>query len=371
MKNRCSNCGLEIKQSFKEWLFSKLKPDLCLCDTCDRIRTWQIESRGIPGASISEHIGVVTINKFRPGIYEVLSQKMLGNRCAIKLKSNKYFCCTVQSVEKGYLTCKVEKRDEEMLRIPVLDINCYEIIDPNCLKYNTDSEKTIKGFKGVNVANGILRSKNYIYELGIPYVQERKDPFGSDYQDTYSHFCLSMEDVLFYDFNYIKNPILYHQGFEIPDYRLFEVEAKDHSFENTSGGWVSNHLTLVREVTPEEIYSYLINHPFLEDCADSQKLLKQYRETNIRPYKNGLTRSEVESLQKELLERRPNKKGDYEEWLTFSCNFDIKRDCCYLFLRADIYSGRYLESCAEYKFLRDNNCQPELDALERVRLNRV
>lgn len=55
-------------------------------------------------------------------------------------------------------------------------------------------KEAIYGFKGVEIIDGILKARDYMYEIGISYEEpERIQPY-TDYQDVYSYFCIKIED---------------------------------------------------------------------------------------------------------------------------------------------------------------------------------
>lgn len=365
MRTNCQICNSEIQISLGDWFRSRWNPQICLCSMCKDIEKWKDESLLIRGASVTSRMGIMEIHKYSPDLYATLAHELIGKRCAIRLKDKRHVVCTVTKVENGYLSCVKEDLSGTSEAIPICNIECYEVISENCTKYVNEIETPVKGYKGVLLTNGVLGDEKYIYEIGIPYVEKRKDPFSTDYQDTYSHFCIRIEDVLGWGRNFISSPINYSTGIGESEYRLFEVEAKGHCFQNTSSGWVSNNLTLVREVPQEEIYAYFINRSSSSNEAITPEIMEHYRTSDIKPYRNDLSRVEVKYLQKELLARNYGREVDASE-LEYTWNYDLRAHCSYLMLRADIQSNCFTKESEEYRFLVDYGYEREIASLHRL-----
>lgn len=46
--------------------------------------------------------------------------------------------------------------------------------------------------------------------------------------------------------------------------RLFQVKAEGHCVQYSGDWWVTNKLTVIKEVTKEDIYSYFMNNSFIK-----------------------------------------------------------------------------------------------------------
>lgn len=230
LKHICRRCNAEAKQSIKELIFSKWNENLGLCPECKENKQWEETSRLECGASTLQLTnGTIKVHKYKPDLYETLSKELSDNRCAVRLRDKSSFVCRVLKVEKGYLICEKEGTDTAIQRIPVHLIDCYVVISEDCYKFDDEFTHRIKGYKAVELVDGVLGTDKFIYEMGIPYTQEKEDPFDAFYGSTYSHFCTKIEDVLGW-----RETLLSADS----EYRLFEVEATGHCFQNTPNGWV-------------------------------------------------------------------------------------------------------------------------------------
>lgn len=373
MKNKCRNCNGEIRQSLKEWILSRWNDNLSLCLECKEIKQWEEDSRLVRGApTLQLTNGTVLIRKHRSDLYDTLSHELSGKRCAIRLKDTTAFICKVLKVEKGYLMCVKEKSIGTEQSIPVHRIDCYVVISEDTLKFDIDSTRIVKGYKAVELIDGVLGDEKFIYEIGVPYTQEKEDPFDSFYGTTYAHFCTRIEDVIGWRKELINSAIKFCKGEDTSEYRLFEVEATGHCFQNTPDGWVSNHLTLKREVPQREILEYFENECRWRGQGLTSETLDQYREVHVEPYRNDLGRPEIEEMYRAIISRRLKRKTDinFDNWLSEQGFHYIKKSYCYLVLRSDIRNNCFFKDCEEYQYLVNSKSEPQLKAIERLDANK-
>lgn len=144
------------------------------------------------------------------------------------------------------------------IKLPLYQIAKVKVKREDDDVYVQDIEEPIIGYKAVTEHDGVLKANNYIYEIGVPYEEEQKNPYQADYQDCYSHFCRTIEDVLKCPggTDYIHSQLKAKMKIGTSVIRLFRVKAEKHCLHNTQYGWVTNKLTLLEEVTHDEIVEY-------------------------------------------------------------------------------------------------------------------
>ncbi|WP_353097072.1 hypothetical protein [Tissierella praeacuta] len=191
------------------------------------------------------------------------------------------------------------------------------------------------------MVDGVLKAKDYIYEIGIPYEEPQRIRPHTDFQDVYSHFCVRIEDVLNYR-DFITSPIAFSQGNGHSEVRLFKVKGEGHCFKNTTYGWVSNKLTLIREVTKEEIIEYFNKRPELkleiEKRFESRDRIhdnvwSEYTKADIKPYKQFMDDNEIEDM------------------LVQSCPYSEEDDCLQ---GGSVLEFGKCEQCSYYKYFMIN-----------------
>lgn len=236
------------------------------------------------------------------------------------------------------------------------------------------------------MVDGILKAKGYIYELGIPYEEPQKIRPHTDYQDVYSHFCIRIEDVLSHR-DFITLPITFSQGKGFSNQRLFKVKAEGHCFKNnTSNGWVSNKLTLIREVTKDEIIEYFNKDKKLKSLAEDflkstnskyEDIWSEYTKADIKPYKQFLDDNEIEEMivnkcryrkEDDCLQDDPVLEFDKCEQCNYYKYFMVnkKKTHSYLTLRNAIRKGTFNEEDESYQYLLEHNFESELEAIKRL-----
>ena len=125
--------------------------------------------------------------------------------------------------------------------------------------YESDPIKPMYGFKAMVVSKGIISNG---YELGVAKeVDKRPNPYLTDYQDCYLHYCENLEDPLLYWYrDFIAESLQDHQ---YPSHHLFKVKVEGHYFKHTEHGWVTNKITLIEEVSKANIITYLEQNPLI------------------------------------------------------------------------------------------------------------
>lgn len=267
----------------------------------------------------------------------------------------------------------------------ILDIDSVQIIkDKNdYYKYVKENNKVL-GYKGLCIRDGILYTDSYIYELGIPYEENIRDPFKTAYyQDVYSHFCTSIEDVFSWRDCITASVRNIEEHTYYDEYRVFKVCAEGHCFQNSEDGWVANKLTVLSEVLQSEIIDYFEKNPDikkrvimrLEKENNITDLWNRYKNVVINPYSNTLSDEEIIELCVKSAPLFGNNDciaiGDYNK--CFNCEkfkhcFDKYKQNSFHYLKArkKITDKAFDYSCEEYTALDTANAKRELESLQRL-----
>lgn len=298
---------------------------------------------------------------------------------------NDYLWCVNDEYDPA-IEYGMHRKGQREIRIPINKIRkliIFHIYD------DYDAPEVVEpvyGYKGVGLCNGILGDNRYIYELGIPYQEEKRNPYKTDFQDVYSHFCLNMEDVLFrWGRDYISSTMRSNAGLQHFDKRLFKVKGEGHCFETTQKGWVSNKLTLIEEVSQTEIIAYFSSKPELIEkmiqinakLEVGENIWLQYLNTKIKPYIQLIDRQEIERMFIENCAFR--KMGDCEYRLE-ELDMAICKRCAkysyfaaynendynYLISRSLVLKGEFDEGCECYQYLVSKKSVRELSAIQRL-----
>ena len=310
MQQKCKNCGeiynIEVNKYFKMLLARKF-----LCKTCEDINKWKENTLDYENQNYYTW-GECKIQHYDFRLYNRIEEEIIRPKknCEIKLKFEEiYHCFPIELLGDYLLCCKdelengVHRSGDMEKRIPINYILGIKLLDIYRDYVEPDIEKPVFGFKGVCLTDGILKSKDYIYEIGIPYEEPQRNPYYTDYQDVYSHFCHRIEDVLLNYRDFITSPMLFSQGKGHGEERLFLVKGEGHCFQNTAYGWVSNKLTLIREVSKEEIIKYFnkrlklklkTEKHFIEQGIEN--VWVKYEQAEIKPYKQFMSNVEIENL---------------------------------------------------------------------------
>lgn len=399
MIKKCKKCGKVYDIGIFKYIESLWRSRMVFrCDACEELINWKK----------NEDLNRINRNKFSFDkcnieyydyrLYSWIYEKVLDKNeyCELRLIGDIIYNCFPSDLKEDYLICRKDEYDSNIkygthrigdieMSIPLNHILCIKILDVYKDYFEPDIEEPVFGFKGIEVINGIIKAKNYIYELGIPYEEPQRIRPNTDYQDVYSHFCTRIEDVLNYR-DFIVSPIAFSQGKGCSNQRLFEVKAEGHCFENTTKGWVSNKLTVIREIPREEIIEYfnqnqqlkLIAEEFLEfRNSKYEDMWLEYATADIKPYRQFINDNEVEEMivkcckfnkSDVCIQVYPNVKFEICEQCSYY-KYDIayrKKEYCYLTIRNMIRKGIFSKENKNYKYLIDNNFKSEIEAVQRL-----
>lgn len=372
MRIKCSKCGCDVNISIFELIRKIVMHEDIYCDKCAKVVSYEQQAYEIPYLTWVNN-NTCVIGQFKPEIYEWIN-KNKGKYCVFLRNDDTYECATLLGEESGQIRFENTKN----FSIPVYDLKRIELIDRNDRRYLPMDGSSIIGYKGINVQDGIMGDKKYIYEFEIPYEEEYRNPFHTDYQDVYSHFCTSIEDVLFWR-NYIIDAVNNKEkGTNFPEYRLFKVKAGGHYFKNSEKGWVSNNLTVMEEIKPQEIIDY-----FQKDASKMKVLLEyvshdtwnKYINLKIDSFKNEFDEEEAiavcvkssllycTSECKATSDIRECKKCQKKDYCPGAISYD---HFCYLKVKILIKDGKDYKGTDEYQHLKTNNKSRELAGIERL-----
>lgn len=243
----------------------------------------------------------------------------------------------------------------------------------------------MKGYKGLEIHNGIIRgSHEYIFEIGVPSVESRRDENRTDFQDCYFHYCESIEDVL----NWRNFLSVKKMG--MVEYRLFEIEAEDHYFMNYDIDWVTNRMTIIREIDKMEIIKYFDTYPSKKEIAkkilknngyDQEKIFEAFVRTERALFHKVLNDQEVITKyikncfrygqdycpQKEAIALKINQCEECEYYSWLGSTETYISNCYYELVRNAISRGEEIEDNIYFKYLLEMKSRCELEAIERLR----
>lgn len=399
MLRKCKKCGKVYDVGLFKYIKALWRGKMIFrCETCEELVNWKRD----------EDINQININSFNENectvksyddrLYGWIYEKIIDHNkyCELKLRGDTKYNCFLIDLKNDYLVCCKDEYDPDIeygthrmgdieKNIPLNYIMGIKKLDIHKDYFEPDVKEPIYGFKGVSVVDGILKANDYIYEIGIPYEEPQRIRPHTDYQDVYSHFCIKIEDVLSHR-DFITSPIMFSQGKGCSSQRLFEVKAEGHCFKNTINGWVSNKLTLIREVTREEIIEYfnknqklkLIVEDFLKPKnSNYEDIWSEYEKADIKPYKQFLNDNEIEEM---LVKSCPFNKMDVCIQDCLKLKFETCEQCryykhsmeykkkryCYLTIRNAIRKGVFNKEDENYKYLLENNFESELEAIQRL-----
>lgn len=232
----------------------------------------------------------------------------------------------------------------------------------------------MKGYKGLWIRNNIIRgSHDYIFELNIPVSEEKRDRKITDFQDCYFHFCEKIEDVLLWR-NYLNE---YVPGMK--DYRLFEIETGEEYFENVNKDWVTNTITVIKEVSQEEIIEYFNDRIELYN-PDIRSKFECYKKFKVVPYiiqqcDNKLIAEYIEGCNLyngEMCKQSINKPISLDNcfecsqynWL--GCTGRNISECYYQLVRNAIIRSENIEENNYYKQLKLIDSKEEISSIARI-----
>ena len=152
-------------------------------------------------------------------------------------------------------------------------------------------DEPIFGYKSIPEVNGKLLTKGHTYILNEPNVLEIESPYKCDFGEWYFHFCTSMEGVALCPgkTDYLGSIKNYAEGRGA--LRLFRVKAEEHCLEMNDDldWWVTNKITVLGEVSKEEIYQYYMEHPRARERVEEYYKLTpdfwdEFLKSEITPY---------------------------------------------------------------------------------------
>ena len=389
MKNTCMNCENKYETTFLKFVNSLLSENFCLCDTCIKLKEWEENSKYIRYDGISNELYIKEFENPSDIIDDVIRFNLnvakldIGERnkiLKIRIRElNESEKIWPEEIKNNYLIgYNVEydpNIDNGMFRkgkiLKEIPLSCisYIKIESDIEKYEEpDVNEPIIGYKGLRLDKGILFANNdYIFDINVPYIESKKNPYKYDYQDIYSHFCQSIEDVIAW-----RNFLLH------PNYRVFKVKAEGHCCKY-GGHWVSNKLTIISEVTQDEIIEYFNSDPeklkIVKGMPD--KVWDRYLETKRKPYKVIVDEKEISDLYVHGCD-------GYKSRICKQCdsilNYKLCDECSlkgiiveankgklyYLQLRAEILNKSFRENDERLKWLIEHKQKNKVQALRRL-----
>lgn len=244
-------------------------------------------------------------------------------------------------------------------------------------------KRKMKGYKGVILKNGILRSKyNDIFEVGVPREKHDVDDGGVAFTEAGYSFCGSIEDVIYHE-KYISTS----KGRQYREVRLFEIDTMEGQICGNSYHHKASIIKLVREVTQKEILEYLTNNAVAKkDVIDEVRsdVFETYSTEVILPYRLINKEEEIEDLYVRACARLGQvglcnqssigklHQRDCEGCIGISWTLDLltyEKDYLYLLARKQLIEGADLSSINEYNKLISMNCGKEYESLQRYALH--
>ncbi len=398
MQYKCKKCGKICNIKLPTHIKVLLRRNL-MCETCESINAWKKDNafHNINRNQYTWSECIVECYDYR--LYEWIEEKIISSKryCEVKMSDEVIYNCFPISLKGDYLVCcrdeynpsieyGIHRKGDVEKSIPLNSILSIKILDIYKDYFEPDVQEPIYGFKGVWLKDGILKARDFIYEIDIPYEEPQRNRYHTDFQDVYSHFCLSIEDVLLHYRDFITSPISFSQGTGYGEERLFVVKGEGHCFQITAFGWVSNRLTLIREVSKEEIVKYFNERPDLKLEVDKyykginsiyENVLSVYGKAHIKPYNKFMSEDEIENMLIQSCEYnkmdncvqkdKTKKLEDCKNCDYYSYHMKGKmKTYCYLAVRNAIQKGIFNETDINYEYLKDYNCKIELDSIQRL-----
>lgn len=239
----------------------------------------------------------------------------------------------------------------------------------------------MKGYKGVVLRNGILRSKyEDIFEVNIPREYQEVDD-GIAFSECGYSFCGTIEDVVCHE-----SFICSHQQRNVRDVRLFEIDTLDGKVLGGSYHFKTSKIMLTREVPKEEIVKYfkdntLARDKMIDHIASGKTGSSIYEEYCLDRYEGYRLIEEAEEIedlyvrscarlyQDKLCQQKCSRNLKLSE-----CNgcfgFEIllgpktyEADYLYLLSRRKLKRGLPLIEIEEYVALVEKGCKNEVAGL--------
>lgn len=202
----------------------------------------------------------------------------------IKFSNNILTLKKEKSEPDGYHTAQEEK----------IDIHIFKIEYISALRDSDDFhgisvDEPIMGYKAIPEENGKLTTYSCTYKLNEKKEVDIRNPYETDFQDCYLHFCTSMEGVALCpgSTDYLTSIKNYVDGYSV--IRLFRVKAEGHCVNMKGDWWVTNTLTVLEEVSKNEIYRYYMENPKSREQVSAKLDLSpdfwnEFLESEITPY---------------------------------------------------------------------------------------
>lgn len=202
----------------------------------------------------------------------------------VKLSSNVLTLKKEKSEPDGYHTALSEE----------FNVNLFEIEHISAICDSDDFhaiyvKEPIIGYKSIPEENGKLFTKGHTYKLNEKNVVGIRNPYITDFQECYLHFCTSMEGVALCPgpTDYLTSIKNYADGYGVM--RLFRVKAEGHCVNMGGDWWVTNTLTVLEEVSKHEIYRYYMQNPKAREQVSAYYRLspdfwEEFLESKIMPY---------------------------------------------------------------------------------------
>ena len=420
MQLKCKSCNELYDINFKKIIECiNKKQQLNLCKDCYLNKKWKIKfEKQKHRTSCYFHVNsnaIPDIDAYDVGLYSKLDQIIDRNKRYQKNKKGKirserplYVKLSLNDsddiisgfpigIQKLYLVLKEDLYSPNLdnglhcmgdneFKIPFHRISNIRVYFDYADVYCPDVSEPIIGYKAVPEEKGVLRTHNYIYEIGVPYEEEQRNIYITDFQDCYSHFCRKIEDVVMCSgkTDYISSQINYAEdNFFFTITRLFKIKAEKHCLQNTKFGWVSNKLTILEEVTKEDIISY-----FEKNADAKEKIIKHYDDLQIF---EKLNNSQV----KQYVSRYSNAYEIYARFIKKCVDFNTEqcvqgnnihselcRTCSYqgmpgrfnfntkelryLLVKHRILNNTFTEDDADYIYLKEHKCNVEIESIQRL-----
>lgn len=238
----------------------------------------------------------------------------------------------------------------------------------------------MKGYKGIVLKTGILRSKyDDIFEVGIPREFHDVDD-GFAFSEAGYSFCGTIEDVIYHE-NYICT----EKQRRCREVRLFEIDTENGKVVGESSYHLkTTNIKIIREVTQHEILEYLkANKKAMEQVLKEvgKDVFETYICEEIEPYRRLYDIKDIENVyvksclrigQKELCSQDISAKLDLlrcNDCIGINWRGDLlsnEADYLYLLARKKLIEGMDISLIEEYQRLCSMKKKKECDSLKRI-----
>ena len=236
----------------------------------------------------------------------------------------------------------------------------------------------MKGYKGIEVRRGILRSKyNSIFELNIPAQERDLMENTIAFSECGYSFCGSIEDVLYHE------SIMNIESLAMRNVKLFEIETRG-IVRGTTFHYKAESIIVKREILQNEIIEYFANNLNAAEILYKEvgkENYEKYRKKVKTPYRVLYDKNEIEQEmvrscirlgQEDLCVQ--NKNDIQQMSICESCigkeyagdTMSYSEDYFYLMARSRLIKGHVLKDIKEYHELKERNQVYECEALEHI-----